>query len=80
MYQIATPEVISTVLMPESDPVTRQVVHTVSGSASTADGLGSRSPTILGRPIWPGRRGGAGLYSDASLRSLVTTTIGFDIL
>ena len=37
-------------------------------------GLGSRAPTTRGRPIWPGRRGGAGWYRDAS-GSLVTTPL-----
>ncbi len=46
--------------------------HMVFGSASTALNVGKRRPFSRGRPICPGRRGGAGANRLASIRNRVT--------
>jgi len=60
-----------------SATVTRD--QTVSGS-STALNPGSRFPFSRGRPICPGRRGGAGANRLASIRSRVTSVPSQKIL
>jgi len=59
-YQTAVSEVTSSSRdRPPYHSATVTRDHTVSGSASTALSAGKRRPFNRGRPICPGRRGGA---------------------
>src|SRR5918994_1577370 len=60
-YHPAEAEAISSVRCPLPYQLAILVGYpTVFGSLATTDRLGSRSPSMRGLPIWPGRRGGAG--------------------
>jgi hypothetical protein len=48
-------------------------VQTVAGLARTWSRVGTRGPTMRGRPFWCGRRGGAGATRRASRRKRVMT-------
>ena len=59
--QTAVAVLISTMRSPPPyQPVTVTHSHGVAGSASTADRVAKRLPLVGGRPVVPGRRGGAG--------------------